>query len=290
MSPHREPKHVNVPVRVAVALAYGAVVLGAVIWGGLAGVAVLYAVIATVSVVEFYEITRREHRVPNEIFGALAVAAMPLAAAVAGLRGLATVVVVLIVAALLWHLAFRSVRTSDTATTVFGAVYVGFTLSHLVLLRRLPLAGYSGQGPLSPQVLLLLATVASVWANDSFAYIVGSTLGRHRMAPLISPKKSWEGFAAGTAFTITVWLVAYYVVRERVADWPLSLAWHAAIGAAVSLAAAIGDLFESRLKREAGIKDSGTLLPGHGGFLDRHDSLILVAVVAYWMIVWAGAR
>ncbi|TLM73202.1 MAG: hypothetical protein FDZ70_07810 [Actinobacteria bacterium] len=143
---------------------------------------------------------------------------------------------------------------------------------------------------MAPQVLLLLATVVSVWANDSFAYIVGSTLGRHRMAPRISPNKSWEGFAAGTLFTIVVWLLTYYLVRERVPDWPLTLGWHAAIGVAVSIATATGDLFESRLKREAGVKDSGTLLPGHGGFLDRHDSLILVSVVAYWMIAWAGVR
>ncbi|TLM71368.1 MAG: hypothetical protein FDZ70_08880, partial [Actinobacteria bacterium] len=136
----RQPKPVSILVRVGVACAYGAVVLAAVLWGGVAGVAALYAVVATVSVVEFYEITRREHRTPNELFGAIAVAAMPIAAAVADLKGLATVAAVLIVAALLWHLLFARVRTSDTATTVFGAVYVGFTLSHLVLLRRLPLA------------------------------------------------------------------------------------------------------------------------------------------------------
>lgn len=286
----KQPNQFGVVVRVVVAIAYGLVVLAAVLWGGTLGVAVLYSVIATVAVVEFYEITRREHRLPNEVFGAVAVAAMPLAAALADLRGLATVTAALVVTALLWHLTFRKVRTSDTAVTVFGAVYVGFTLSHLVLLRRLPLDGIAGEGLFAPQVLLLLAVVVSVWANDSFAYIVGSTLGRHHMAPEISPNKSWEGFAAGTVFTVAVWLITYYLVRERVPAWPLTLGWHAAIGVAVSIATVTGDLFESRLKREAGVKDSGKLLPGHGGFLDRHDSLILVSVVAYWMIVWAGAR
>lgn len=290
MADKSQPTPVGIVVRVAVAAAYGVVVLAAVIFGGTFGVAALYAVIGTVAVVEFYEITRREHRTPNEIFGAVAVAAMPVAAALADLKGLATVTAALVVAALLWHLTFRQVRTTDTATTLFGAVYVGFTLSHLVLLRRLPLDGITGQGLLAPQVLLLLAVVVSVWANDSFAYIVGSTLGRHHMAPHISPNKSWEGFAAGTVFTVAVWLLTYYLVRERVPAWPLTLGWHAAIGVAVSVATVTGDLFESRLKREAGVKDSGRLLPGHGGFLDRHDSLILVSVVAYWMIFWAGAR
>ncbi|MBA4370325.1 MAG: phosphatidate cytidylyltransferase [Coriobacteriaceae bacterium] len=264
----------DMAVRVATALVLGTVVVVAVVWGRELGLGIVISVIAAFAVAEFYAIARREHRAPNEVFGVIATAAMPLAAALWGMPGLTSVVTALVVASLLWHLAFRQARTSDTAATVFGAVYVGFMLSHLVLMRRL-----------DEGTLLVMATILSVWANDVFAYLIGSTMGRHRMVPAISPRKSWEGFAAGTAFTVAVWMVLYFV-----ADTGLSLAWHAAAGVAVSVAAVVGDLAESRLKREAGVKDSGRLLPGHGGFLDRFDSLILVSVVAFYILIWAGAR
>lgn len=260
--------------RLATALLIGVIMLSAVIWGRAIGLAAVLAVIAALASVEFYTITRTEDRLPNEVFGVLAAAAMPLAAALWGRLGLTAVVTALVVASLLWHVAFRQIRTADTAVTVFGAVYTGFLLAHLVLVRELD----SGTE-------LTLAVIVSVWANDVFAYLVGSTMGRHKLAPKVSPKKSWEGFAAGTLFTMLVWVGVHFV-----ADLPLSLGWLALTGLGVSLASIVGDLAESRLKREAGIKDSGRLLPGHGGFLDRFDSLILVSVVAYYLLVFGGAQ
>ena len=106
------------------------------------------------------------------------------------------------------------------------------------------------------------------------------------MAPHISPKKSWEGFVAGSAGTIAVW-----VARAARSRRPASRCAQALlVGVAVALAAVVGDLAESRMKREAGVKDSGNSLPGHGGFLDRLDSLILVCLVAYWVLWWGGVR
>jgi phosphatidate cytidylyltransferase len=198
---------------------------------------------------------------------------MPLAAALFGTLGLTAVFTVLVVASLLWHLAFRQVRLVDTAVTVFGAVYVGFTLAHLALMRRFD-AG----------TILVLATLASVWLNDIAAYAVGSKWGRLRLAPRISPNKTWEGFAAGIIASIAVWVAVWYLP-----DSSLSLAWSAFIGLGIGLAAVAGDLFESRVKREVGAKDSGRTLPGHGGFLDRLDALMIVSVVAYYLLVWAGA-
>ncbi|MDH4140860.1 MAG: phosphatidate cytidylyltransferase [Coriobacteriia bacterium] len=259
--------------RVGTAVGVGLVFLVAILWGRELGLALVVSFVAVMAVVEFYAIARNEERLPNEVFGVLAAGSMPVAAAYFGQLGLLAVVTGLIVASLVWHVAFRQVRTSDTAVTVFGAVYVGFMLSHFVLIRALD----SGS-------LLALATILSVWVNDVFAYLVGSTVGRHRMAPRVSPRKSWEGFAAGTACTILVWIGAFYVI-----DTDLTLGWFALIGVAVSVAGVVGDLAESRLKREVGIKDSGNLLPGHGGFLDRFDSLIMVSVVAYYMLVFGGA-
>jgi len=261
-------------LRLATALAIGVAFLGSIVFGGSLGLAVVVAFVAVAAAAEFYSILRRERRLPNELFGLAAVAAMPFAASLYGPYGLTIVMSALVIASLLWHITFPQVRAADTAVTVFGAVYVGFTLAHLVLIRELD-AGTE----------LAIATVAAVWANDTFAYVIGSSLGRHRMAPHISPKKSWEGFIAGTLFTTLVWVAVYYV-----ADTGLSLAWLITVGLAASCAAVVGDLAESRLKREALMKDSSGWLPGHGGFLDRFDSMILVSIVTYHMLVLAGAR
>ncbi len=259
--------------RLGVAAGVGVVFISAILWGRELGLALVISLVAAIAVSEYYAIARREKRTPNEVFGILATAGMPISAAYFGQLGLLAVVTGLIVASLVWHVVFRQVHSSDTAVTVFGAMYVGFMLSHFILIRSLD----SGS-------LIALATIASVWVNDVFAYLVGSTIGRHKMAPNISPKKSWEGFVAGTACTILVWVASYYLI-----DTELTLGWFALIGVAVSIAGVTGDLAESRLKREAGIKDSGTILPGHGGFLDRFDSLIMVSVVAYYMLVFGGA-
>jgi phosphatidate cytidylyltransferase len=155
--------------------------------------------------------------------------------------------------------------------TVYGAVYVGFNLSHLVLIRALD----SG----TPFVL---ATLVSVWANDTLAYAVGALTGKHKMAPHLSPKKSWEGVVAGTIGSTAVWAcVPLFGVPTSLPWW-----WFLVIGLSVSLASVLGDLAESRIKREAGVKDSGRFLPGHGGFLDRFDSMIMVSVVSFYLLVF----
>ncbi|MDZ4179013.1 MAG: phosphatidate cytidylyltransferase [Coriobacteriia bacterium] len=260
--------------RVLTAGGVGIVMLAAIFFGRPLGLGIVLSLIAMLAVGELYAFTRREHRLPNEVFGVLAAGAMPLSAAIAGRVGLMAAVTVLVVASLVWHVMFRQIKTADTAVTVFGAVYVGFLLAHFVLVRQLE----SG-------VLFALATILSVWANDVFAYLVGSTMGRHKMAPRVSPNKSWEGFAAGTLFTVLVW-AALALLPENTLSLPVLIG----IGLSISLGAVIGDLIESRLKREAGVKDSGSVLPGHGGFLDRFDSLILVSVVAYYLLVLAGIR
>lgn len=277
-------------VRTVTAIALGAVLLVADLFGGVIGWAVAVAVIAALCASEFYQVMRSEHHRANEVFGVAASAIMPLAAAVYATRtltgtgasssselgavGLTAVMGGLILAALVWNIAFRQVKGGDTSTTVFGAVYAGFTLSHLVLLRALD----SGAE-------LVVIVLASVWAMDVFAYLVGSAFGTHPLAPHISPKKSWEGFAAGTAGTVAAWVIGWFLIHS-----PLPLWYFALAGVVVSVAALLGDLAESRLKREMGVKDSGKLLPGHGGFLDRFDSLIVVSIVVYYLMLFGGAR
>ena len=273
-------KPVKFVTRIVTAVAYAGVVLGA-IWFGRYTLGAVMGAMAGFAAAEFYAMERRESRLPNEIFGVAAAAFMPMAAAIWGIAGLSAVVTALIAASLVWHVVFVRVRTADTAVTVFGALYTGFLLAYLVLI----LTSYAA-GP-----LLAFAVVISVWANDSLAYLLGSLFGRHKMAPRISPKKSWEGFFAGLGGTVIVWIVVERLpmLLPSIARSGLTLSWAVATGVAIGLAVVIGDLAESRMKREAGVKDSGNALPGHGGFLDRLDSLILVCLVAYWMLWWGGA-
>lgn len=274
-------KSVGLVTRLVTAVAYGAVVLGAIALGRYA-TGVVFGVMAGAAALEFYTMSRREARLPNELFGVLAAGFMPMAAALWGMAGLSAIMTALVAASLVWHVAFVRLRTADTAITVFGALYTGFLLAYLILIIDVFTAG----------TMLAFAVVASVWLNDSLAYLVGSMIGRHKMAPRISPKKSWEGFFAGLTGTVIVWvsLVTWIpAVVPSLPDTGLSLPWAIATGLTIGVAVVIGDLVESRMKREAGVKDAGNILPGHGGFLDRLDSLILVCLVAYWMLWWGGA-
>ena len=143
----------------------------------------------------------------------------------------------------------RQHAVAGFAVTLLGVAWVGGGLSLLVLLRDIP--------------------------DDGAAYFVGRAIGRHRLAPAISPGKSWEGFVAGTVAAVLVTFFALY--EQDVVTTGESLV----LGLAIALAATMGDLFESAVKRDLGVKDSGTLLAGHGGVLDRVDSLLWAGPAAY---------
>lgn len=163
-------------------------------------------------------------------------------------------------------------KIKDAAFSFFGALYLGVPLSSLLLIRDM-----------SDGVVLALAVVFSIWAADSFAYLGGSLFGRHKLAPKISPKKSWEGLLAGTLGAIAFWYLIPFAFMG-------TASWLAAIvaGCIVSATSLVGDLFQSRIKRAAGVKDSGTLLPGHGGILDRIDSLLLTAPLMFLLLSTVG--
>ncbi len=162
----------------------------------------------------------------------------------------------------------RAAATTSLGATVLGAAWVGLGLGHLVLLRGLPEHGR----------LAALTVIVAVFAGDTAAYVVGRLVGRHRMAPTLSPGKTWEGLAAGTATTIFVAFIALY--KQDFLSIPESIA----LGGAVAVAAPLGDLFESAIKRDLNVKDTGRLLAGHGGMLDRIDAQLFAAAAAYYAI------
>jgi phosphatidate cytidylyltransferase len=161
--------------------------------------------------------------------------------------------------------------TVSVGTTLLGPAWIGFGLGFVLLLRDLP-----GHGRLAAFTLLL-----AVFADDTFAYLGGRLLGRHKLAPALSPAKTLEGFLVGTAACVFVTFVALYHDRATY----LSIGQALLLGVAIAAAAPAGDLFESMLKRDMGVKDTGELLGGHGGMLDRLDSILFAAVAAYYVIL-----
>jgi phosphatidate cytidylyltransferase len=181
---------------------------------------------------------------------------------------------------LLVYCAFHSPveRTMlDAAVSIFCLVYVGFTLLALPALRE------EANGPSLVAFLLCV-----VWAGDIAALYVGRTLGRHKLAPRLSPNKTWEGavgslagslLAAGGLLALADWLTQWNSARL---SYPEEIWYWLVLAVVVNVAAQVGDLAESALKRSVGAKDSGTLLPGHGGVLDRIDALLLAAPVLWY--------
>ena len=192
--------------------------------------------------------------------------------------------------ALLWLLAcYRGRRVAATAAWLLGGpVYVGFLLAHILLLAQIgdtgDLAGY-GYGYELGRSWLIFALLTT-FATDSGAYFVGRLAGRHKMAPQLSPGKTWEGAAGGLTAAVSVAMLLSLLPPQYL---NLGLdGWQPAlIGMAVGIAAQGGDLLESGMKRFAGVKDAGSLFPGHGGMLDRLDSLLLTIPLVYYLTLLA---
>lgn len=181
----------------------------------------------------------------------------------------------ILTAAILISMAWQLFRvtpapTADWALTLAGGLYIGWGLGHLVSLRQL-------DNGLAWVSLTLIAT----WSADSFAYFVGRTLGKHKLWPRLSPKKTWEGFIGGIAGGIIGAAVVMAIFNLPPASTLVA-------GAIVAIVALFGDLSISMMKRHVGVKDSSNLIPGHGGFLDRADSLLFVSPVVYYFAVWVG--
>lgn len=163
----------------------------------------------------------------------------------------------------------------DVALTLFGFLYTGLLLSSFVLLRGV-VSGLEGG-------FMCFLVLGSLWANDGFAYLGGSAFGKHKFAPHISPKKSWEGVFCGLIGSVLLWLCIPLLVPQC----GFGYVWAVIAGLVVGYAGIVGDLTESHIKRGFNAKDSGDIMPGHGGLLDRSDSLIFGSVASYAMI--AGA-
>ena len=168
----------------------------------------------------------------------------------------------------------RPPATAAIGATVLGAAWIGFGLGHILLLRQMHV---------EPR-LIAFTVLLVVFASDTFAYFAGRLFGRHKLAPTLSPGKTWEGFVVGSLLGVFVAFVALYQERDH-----YLVIWEALVlGVATVLAAVAGDLFESMLKRDMQVKDTGRLLGGHGGVLDRVDALLFAAPAAYYVVLAFG--
>lgn len=266
------------PRRIVTALLMAAVGIPAVIYGGV----FYYLIMATFLVggaweyVRLYRAVQYEPHELTTIGGVLVIATarffFPEYAA--------TLFALLILIAMTFHvIAYERGRDQaglDFTVTVAGIVYIGWLGSYLLDLRTLPNGGW-----------WFMFVLPLVWASDTGAYSIGAVYGKHKMSPRLSPKKSWEGYAAGVATAMFIGALFAYAY-SRLGPQPLhgliTPLQGALFGFFISVITPLGDLGESMFKRQGGMKDSSNIFPGHGGFLDRIDSWIWGAAMGYFII------
>lgn len=275
----------------------GIPIASALVYFGGWALTLVVAGLAAVAATEFYAMAKARGFQPLVFVGASTAAVFVLLAGVFPsfpdfAQSLVAVVVILTLAGLGFSVFGRwpdGSPMSAVATTLFGATYTGGSLAFAVLLRHLPETAGSFPPPTALDgAMLVVFPVAVTWMGDSAAYFAGRAWGKTKLVPRISPGKTRVGAIAGLiASTLTgVLLAEFFLVTLRyVSIGPIA---GGAMGLALGFAGQLGDLSESILKRESGVKDSGTILPGHGGILDRVDGLLYTLPLTYFLLllVW----
>ncbi len=278
----------NLTVRTLSGAVLAVVVIGAILWSQWSFGALLLAVVVG-GQIEMYRMAERHGASPMQFLGVVAgvvlfainfLIFMQFERAVTYNVSVTALSLVLYLLLLLPTIFICEIfRKTDTpiqniGATLLSVCYVALPMSLLCFVPML-----LNHGEWRP--IVMIAYIFVVWANDSFAYLFGVAFGRHHICERISPKKSWEGFVGGVAGAVGMGVLAAYVTGGNMAVW-------AGLAAVVAVTGVAGDFVESMFKRSSGVKDSGNILPGHGGWLDRFDALILSAPFAfvYLVIVW----
>ena len=271
-------------LRIAFAVVAAPAALVIIYLGG-APLAILLSIVSAIGAWEFYRIARAAGHAPLEWLGIGMAALIPLLvhAHHAGVLlvpvSAAVVAVMAVFGVTIWARGVEGKASGAAALTVFGVLYTGCALSFGFALRYLGYAVDAKAGTALVAFPLLLT-----WASDTGAYFVGRAIGGRKLIPKVSPGKTVAGAVGGLVVTVIVaWLLARTLLPS-VAQLSLTHAGAILFGIVVSVAAQIGDLAESLLKREGGVKDSSRIIPGHGGVLDRFDSLLFVLPVSYLLL------
>ena len=273
--------HNNLVVRTLSGIVFLAVVLGCIFLSPYAFLSLL-VIICIGSMLELYKLAGLQGVRPLEIWPALIGCLLILLAFFVKLHkvpGICFVALLPMLALLFVSELYRKQENpfGNIAWSVLGIIYIALPMALLAYMPVQPaMYGYVIYRP-----LIVLNVFVLVWANDVGAYLLGMMLGRHKMIERISPKKTWEGFAGGILCAAGVGVLLAHLAHMSIALW---------LGAAVviALSGVAGDLVESMLKRSVGVKDSGQMMPGHGGFLDRFDALFMaVPFIFTYLIIFA---
>ena len=234
--------------------------------------AILLAVFAFIAMIEFYRMALPDRDKEQWLAAACGSALIFVPLCAGGCSAIGLIAALFLAFALLFLFRIRAIADAarEMAFAMLAFLYIPFLLMHLVLLR---------QTPYGVQWLLVLMLI--VMTNDSAAYYTGCAFGKHRLYPLVSPKKSVEGALGGLGGSIAGTLLAHFTFFPQ-----LTLADALLTAIFIGILGQTGDLFESLLKRSFGVKDSGTIFPGHGGVLDRLDSIIFAAPAAYYYVIY----
>jgi phosphatidate cytidylyltransferase len=276
------PPRVNELARRAIVALIGAPIALGIIWLGGAPLATLAGALSGLAAWEFYRMAREGGTTPMSVVGIVLAAMIPLAVHAQQLGVFAVPLVVWILVPLfvlalsIWTRGADGKPLGAAATTVFGALYTGGTLSYLYALRYFGYAVGDTAG-----ALVVIMPVVLTWASDTGAYFTGRVLGGPKLIPSVSPAKTVSGAIGAVVATVGACAAFVHFLLKPQAQLAFSPTGLIIFAVCISVTAQIGDLTESLLKREAGVKDSGTLIPGHGGVLDRLDSLFFVLPVSY---------
>ena len=267
----RSPKGVFVVLRQRIlsALVLIPIVVGLSCVGGPYFV-VLVALFGLLAGYEFYELVLKSGQWPFKVAGLLLIALFMLDAYMPALGVLKPALAAAVMIPMVWQILQIGMQgfLMAWALAITGALYVGGLFSYLISVRNLP------QG-----LAWLLLTFAATWTCDSSAYLVGVNLGKHGFFTHISPRKTWEGAIGGLVGGAVATMIAGRFVGL---PWWLGLL----LGWVLAVGITFGDLAESLVKRQVGVKDSSHLIPGHGGMLDRIDSLMFAGVIVYYFVLW----
>lgn len=256
-------------IRVITAVVGIIAVLGLVALGGW----FLTSAVFAVSVLSLFEFKNMLSNVNIRVYRIPAVAALAIIVGAAGfysIRIFFSAIAASFILLLFLVMVLKKEQMHGLIYTVFGVIYLGIGFGSLAFLRGGNELLGMGSITVTPGAFLISFALIGTWASDSFAYFAGKRFGKHRMAPHISPNKTMEGLFGGMAGTIILCLILSAAV-----DFSILIGF--LMGVIVAIMAPMGDLFESYLKRACDVKDSGNILPGHGGMMDRFDSLLFVA-------------
>ncbi len=268
----------NTAVRIIVAIVAIPLILLLCYWGRIPFL-VLISGIGVLAFLEFTKFSGNKGVVPKYFFGGISVELLILNAYFDFTKTEILIAAIVVFAVIIKLFEEQGSALNDLGNLLLGILYTGLFSSFLINIRELypqEFFTYERGG------FIIISVLATIWICDSAAFFIGTAIGKHRLYERISPKKSWEGAIAGFVFAIVTMIVAKYIVLDF-------LSWFQIIGLGVivGLFGQTGDLIESMFKRDAGVKDSSSVIPGHGGIFDRFDSLLFSAPVIYIFLIYS---